>query len=257
MRNWLFLIVIFFISCEDALLEPSDIGVTGEIDLDITVNSDKVPDNLIVWYPFNGNTNDESGNELNSTVYEAELDVDRHGEIDSSYSFSTYDSPSWGERDDIMVTEYNELMNVESFTLFAWIRWEEKPNPYKTRPSTIMSRQDGDGLYNIFRFKIYNGGELLLQLGEEGVTSGYKVNRDEWTHVAVSYDEGIVKFYVNSILVNLISTDLEISTQPSHLTIGETWLANGYWYHFNGDLDDVGISNGSLTECEIRNLYEL
>jgi len=256
MKNWLFLIVILFASCEDSPIDPIDIGNIEEIDVDITVSSDNIPEDLIVWYPFNNNSNDESGNELHATPFDAILDVDRHNVVNSSYKFSINKTVR-SEKDNILITEHDDKMNVESFTLFAWIKPHEKTGEFRDKPSTIMSRWDGDDLEDIFRFQILDNGEIHLQLNNDSFFSGYIIEYDTWSHVAVSYDKGVIKFYVNSILVNLTQTETIIDQNISHLTIGETWMKNGYWYNFNGNLDDVGISNGSLTECEIKKLYEL
>ncbi len=37
--------------------------------------------------------------------------------------------------------------------------------------------------------------------------------------------------------------------------LGQTWQYNGYWYHLEGDLDDLGIWNRALTGSEIQQLY--
>jgi hypothetical protein len=254
MKKMLFLLAIFLLGCEDPYLEMTSL----EEEIAILEEIPSIDSDLIVWYPFNNNSNDESGNNLHATVYEAELDYDRHDSINSSYKFDISDDPSWGEKDDIMVTEYSDLMDVSSFTLFAWVNPQVKVGEYEGRPNTIMARWDGDGLGKIFRFQILSDGRIKFQTGEnQNYFSTYSIGYDKWSHVAVSYDNRIIKFYVDSILVDLVQIDVDINLSPSHLTIGETWMANGYWYHFNGRIDDVGISNGSLTECEIKKLYEL
>jgi hypothetical protein len=259
MKKVLFLLVILMLGCQDPYLEM--ISLEEEISmLEETTTLEEtsnISSDLIVWYPFNNNSNDESGNNLHATVYEAELDYDRHDSINSSYKFDINDNPSWGERDDVLITEYDSIMDVDSFTLLAWVKPQTKPSPYEGRPSTIMSRWDGDGLNSIFRFQILSNGEIHFQMEDESFYSEYMLEYDTWSHVALSYDNGVIKFYVNSILVNLTQTDIILKTMPSHLTIGETWMGNGNWYHFNGNLDDIGISNGSLTECEIRSFYNL
>ena len=47
-----------------------------------------INDNLIAYYPFNGNVNDESGNGNNGTVYGAILTEDRFGNPNSAYDFN-------------------------------------------------------------------------------------------------------------------------------------------------------------------------
>ena len=44
-------------------------------------------DGLVAFYPFNGNADDESGNENHGTAHGAILTTDRSGNIDSAYAF--------------------------------------------------------------------------------------------------------------------------------------------------------------------------
>jgi len=46
---------------------------------------------LVVYYPFNGNTNDESGNENHGYISGATLTQDRFGNVNSAYSFDGID----------------------------------------------------------------------------------------------------------------------------------------------------------------------
>lgn len=45
-------------------------------------------DNLVGWWPFNGNANDESGAGNHGTVNGASLSTDRFGNLTSSYLFT-------------------------------------------------------------------------------------------------------------------------------------------------------------------------
>jgi len=133
MKKMLFLLAIFLLGCEDPYLEMTSL----EEEMAILEETPGISSDLIVWYPFNNNSNDESGNNLHATVYEAELDYDRHDSINSSYKFDINDNPSWGERDDVLMTPYDSIMDVNSFTLLAWVKPQIKPAPYEERPSTI------------------------------------------------------------------------------------------------------------------------
>ena len=44
-------------------------------------------DDLVAYYPFNGNANDESGNGNNGTIFRATLTTDRFGNANRAYSF--------------------------------------------------------------------------------------------------------------------------------------------------------------------------
>jgi hypothetical protein len=71
---------------------------------------------LVAYYPFNGNTNDESGNGNNGTVVGATLAADRFGDSNAAYEFpgSSY----------ISVPTPSQILNTSSdqFTFQAWIK---------------------------------------------------------------------------------------------------------------------------------------
>jgi hypothetical protein len=61
-----------------------------------SVNAQTIPsyipsEDLVAWYPFNGNANDESGNGNNGTVNGATLTTDKDGNENSAYSFDGND----------------------------------------------------------------------------------------------------------------------------------------------------------------------
>src|SRR6266481_4068540 len=79
---------------------------------------------LVAYYPFNGNALDESGNGNNGTVVGATLTADRFGNENSAYYFSgsqyisAPDSPS--------------LNSTTGLTLAAWVKvssWSTPPYP--------------------------------------------------------------------------------------------------------------------------------
>lgn len=247
MKKVLLLIFMFLIGCSG---DTEDFG--NEI-----LNECPVPiENQIVEYKFNGNGSDSSTNNLNTEIIEATFDNDRFGSSNSSLNFDTSDNPSWGEIDDISITQYNSVMDVDNLTLYAWVNIKDKSGEYKGRPSTIMARWDGSTNNSIFRFQVLGNGELFLQVSDDiSYTTDDSISFNEWNHVAVSFNNGNVKFYFNGGLVQEISKDTSLNQGESHLTIGEVWMANGYWHYFNGNLDDVGMFNKALTACEIETLY--
>ena len=58
----------------------------------LSLSASALSQNLVAYYPFNGNANDESGNGNNGTVYGAQLVTDRFNVANSAYHFngSTY-----------------------------------------------------------------------------------------------------------------------------------------------------------------------
>ena len=71
---------------------------------------------LVAYYPFNGNANDESGKGSHGIVDGAALSPDRHGVSGKAYRFD-------GATDKIRIATYDSL-NVGSRTVAAWFQTE-------------------------------------------------------------------------------------------------------------------------------------
>ena len=73
---------------------------------------------LKAFYPFNGNANDESGNDNNGTVNGAALTTDRNGETDNAYYFDGNSS--------ITTTTANNLpIGNHDFSISIWLTFDE------------------------------------------------------------------------------------------------------------------------------------
>ena len=75
-----------------------------------------VPSNgLIGWWPFNGNANDESLNGNNGSVNGATLTTDRHGNINSAYTFN-------GVNNFISVSGASAVTYSSGITISCWYK---------------------------------------------------------------------------------------------------------------------------------------
>ena len=94
------------------------------------------------------------------------------------------------------------------------------------------------------------------------MTSPFGLN--QWINIVIVFDNSIsnglsgIKFYVNGYLIINYSTlngaNLNINSGNSlPLTFAKSRLENNYY--FSGQLDDIGIWNRVLSECEIQDLY--
>ena len=77
--------------------------------------------NLIAYYPFNGNANDESGYGNHGTVNGATLTSDRFGNTDSAYSFDG--------SNDIITVAHNEILNCsDELSISVWVKPNSQQN---------------------------------------------------------------------------------------------------------------------------------
>lgn len=191
-------------------------------------------DGLVVYYPFNGNANDESGNGIDGTVYNAVLSEDRYGEVDSAYSFD-------GSNDFIELPLSNSLDITGEISILFWMKREAEQALYYPAEK-----------YSYILRKI--GASIVVSLHDNGTIKGFNVSDivplQQWTHYSFTVDsDGVSRLYKNGDLIDTGTKLLPLSTSANPLRIGKK---NGGHYSYNGDLDEFMIYNRALTECEIK-----
>jgi hypothetical protein len=74
---------------------------------------------LLGWWPFNGNANDESGNNNNCTINGASPTTDRFNDLDRAYNFD-------GVNDYLIASTHNLPLSNNTVSISAWFL----PNQY-------------------------------------------------------------------------------------------------------------------------------
>ena len=220
-----------------------------------------VPTNgLVGYWPFNGNANDESGNGNNGTVNGATLTTDRFGLANKAYSFDGVD-------DFIEILHSLSLSFPNSKqTISFWIQIPNAPTPVVLE--SVMSKYSGSGsgltgftmhftssqlFYSIKNGLSSNGwGDCFLNTNQLNPFGSFK-------HVAFSNDNDSLRCYVDGINVNStdIGNSIFLGGNNYSMFFGKENLmayAGGLSF-FIGKLDDIGIWNRALNDCEIADLY--
>lgn len=213
-----------------------------------------INDGLIAHYPFNGNANDESGNENHGSVNGATLIRDRFGNSNSAYSFD-------GAKNHI-VTPKNGF-DKQIGTVAMWIN----PNDLSGRYGLwTIYRND----LNRIRFEI-NDQKLALIISyptgvilKEELLDNSSVNK--WYYVVMTYDfvNDIYKTYQNGTLLSQINTNYDsMDVTPSEMYIGiakdfddDDNDGSSFDFGFSGLIDDVRIYSRVLSDAEIQQLYQ-
>jgi hypothetical protein len=213
-----------------------------------------VPQNgLVGWWPFNGNANDESGNGNHGTVNGATLASDRFGNPNLAFSFD-------GVNDAITIPD-NALLRPSFITISAWVLSNNL-----TSGGTIISKKQSSGMGEQYILGHDNQGMANFQIKRNSncspgsnwqylYTPQNVINNSLWEHVVCTYDGVSMKFYNNSILVssfNPVPGGID-NCIGGNLNIG--WFSPTQFL-YNGIIDDIGIWNRALTNCEIAALYQ-
>ena len=214
---------------------------------------DYVPtEGLVAWYPFNGNANDESGNGNDGTVVGASATIDRDGNLNSALEFLGAPVPGT-DRTEVAVDNHVAVPNFgEGFENGISISlWSEV---YPTSESAFLQRRNNNNID--FSLELNNSQQPGVHLGFMALGSTSSIV-NEWTHIALSYDEQTVQLFKNGMLIASEPSTQNINSYDDLLLIGKYIYYGGNTHHFffNGKQDDIGIWNRALTEEEILALY--
>lgn len=205
------------------------------------------------YYPFNGNANDESGNDNHGTVNGATLTMDRYGRTAKAYNFN-------GTTNSIQAPHSSSFVFsvTQQLTMSAWINI----NSYKHQAIAFKGAATSPpGYYNewavliepdkTLRFKV-NGNADNTAYSDLASTPALQLNK--WSQVVATWDGNaqIMKLYLDGQQVgstSAISQIVSMSTQP--LFLG--YVGDG---PLDGMLDDVRIYQRALNAAEVSALFK-
>lgn len=223
---------------------------------------------LIAYYPFNGNANDESGNNLNGTVVGATITSDRNGSPNAAYLFANgqYISiPNTGNKNLFPITIslwYNSaLVPSGGFgTLFnkyenaSWNGFEINVADYNNVSNNGQILNNGFGTAAHY---LRNGESRIIGYYGEPEFLQQKIEFNKWYHYTFVVDQFGAKIFLGGELID--SHNWSGTSGPC--TTGSLWKIGGTrtgattW--FNGKIDDVRVYDRALTPAEIAYISKL
>jgi uncharacterized protein (TIGR02145 family) len=219
----------------------NDDGITYGNEITFSTVEDLPIGGLAAYWPFNGNANDESGNNNNGTVYGATLVADRFGNPEKAYYFN-------GISNKIYIG--NSLIVQGHITVACWIKSTDIGNQ-------IIS----SGSRNSYRIgKTKDGVDAAVYLTDSSDGYGLDVHAvtdcSDWTHVAIVYNGVSLDLYVNGQLMDSAYGPGNVfCNQPVYLNFGTYQWLSTYYGFYQGYLDDVYMFNRALSNSEIEALY--
>jgi hypothetical protein len=205
-----------------------------------------VPSNgLVGWWPFNGNANDESGNNNNGTVNGATLTADRFGNVNKAYSFD-------GNTSNILINSNTSLNLSSTFSFNFWI----KSSQYPIGSSVSHLIVKGSNTTNEYSITWSNYKPALNKQGTQTIaitTNPLDTNR--WYNLSFVFNYPQAKIYIDNILVVTGNATSMINSSNTPLYIGTISGQTGLNKVYKGVIDDIGIWNRELTQQEISDLY--
>jgi hypothetical protein len=231
-----------------------------------TVDSLKI--GLLVYYPFNGNANDESGNDYHLTVSGATPAPDRFGIASKAYFFNGADL--------MTIPKLLKADGKTGSTVSLWFKATKDSIGSDVFLNFFSNRTDQGCSSNFTLFKTPSGYDIQSAyfLEESNFGCSIAINGNSvpdptaaWQHVVFvqrPFPSAITPFvhyhYLNGNALikktgsafNPISTSFVYGGQVA----AQKFLSSSYNY-FNGSIDDIRIYNRALSENEIQKLYTL
>jgi uncharacterized protein (TIGR02145 family) len=211
----------------------------------IKEGSDSVPHlrrGLIAYFPFNGNTNDESGNGHHATSNGISFVPDRFGNQNSAISVS-------GENNSISFRGYQ--LPGAATTLTFWVM------PTKDTNDTILQNTTPLGMKMLLRvvkkhyqLELKIGGQNII-LGDSRGWTNCDPQRPRFDFIGISYNEESIRFIVNYRLLSEYSLPLEDLKLRYPVAVKQDPS-----FTFSGVLDDLRIYQRSVHENVMTSLNE-
>ena len=199
---------------------------------------------LIAYYPFNGNSIDESGNGHDGTVNGATLTTDRFGNVNKAYSFNG--SNNW--------INLGTWFNYNKFSISLWVNKTGFSGDYEC----IIDNNHYWNPPSSHQNWLLQGNPSSLEYGfgvpdfpAPGINFNLKLNK--WQHIICIKDSSTIKLYLDGILQNSVACNYAINYVDQNLCIGRH--GGQFLRCFMGELDDIRFYNYPISDSEISQLY--
>ena len=211
--------------------------------IELVDDSAPAPDGLVSWWQAEGNANDavdsNHGTLVNGTSFDG-------GQVGQAFQFD-------GSDDFVEMGAPVNLRMTTAFTLDAWIH----PTGTGSGGSEGGIILNKEGEYEIARF---SDGTIRWAIantspGWDWINTGYLALLNQWTHIALTYDNGIIRSYVNGDLVHTFNGSGVIGDAHPGLDnfrIGGRQVASQF---FAGLIDEVDVFDRALTDSEVQAIF--
>lgn len=199
---------------------------------------------LVAYYPFVGNANDNYGNKLNASVSGATQTTNRFGTPNSAYNFST-------STDTVSATGFGGVFTqAGTYSVALWV--------YLNSTASNMNVWNfGGGSANrhnllmdsaSFYYQLYNGTSYV---GKNGTNLGLNT----WHNVVCTNNNRTVDLYINGVLATSTGAGYAVTTTGNILYFGYPGSITNGSRAIDGYISDVKIYSRVLTQAEVIDTY--
>ena len=196
----------------------------------INLSEASITEGLFIYYPFDGNALDVTGNGYDGLVNGAVLANDRFGTPDSAYFFDGVD--------DYIENSRFTTSSLSAISVAFWINTSQLSN------SRIAHTAYG-GFYHT------SSGQVTWFIDGSSSNNPYvgNINDGLWHFIVGTNDGSISYLYIDGILKSSVTEGIMLGDT---LTIGND---RGRNVPFEGIIDDFRVYNRALSQNEVIQLY--
>lgn len=210
-----------------------------------------LPLGLIGHYPFSGNANDISGNNINGVVTNATLTTDKYNNPNSAYYFNGTSS--------YILLPFSSLYDFKSSDSFSISVWVLPDQGYSWPAQAVVVKAP---THPDFTLSQWNYGTYILNYkGMGGFAFNNVLNGSTtftpnpcWYNIIQTYKNGVWKMYVNGVLESSDATQSRYILQDgsSRIAFGKKGESFGDWY--KGKMDEIRLYNRVLNQQEVDSI---
>jgi len=207
---------------------------------------------LVAYYPFNGNANDESVNTNDGTVNGATLANDRFGNADSAYSFDGIDDYiDFGDDASLQFT------GTPSMSVFGWAKLSGAGTFIGIDKYNSQGGSTGGANIGYYLAFFDTGVTTVVRAGfgdgvETKIDASTNINDGAWHLVGWTWDGSDVNIYVDGALDFTQPYTTSITDNSQALSLGKRIDLPTNLY--TGLMDDIRIYNRALSSSDITEL---
>ena len=205
------------------------------------------PQGLIAYYPFNGNVNDESGNNYHGALLGAATVTD----ILTIHKNNT----------DALKLPGGVMNGLTDFTIAAILKIDES-NPGHSWISCANPSQPNELLFSYHENVYPHRWQMLLNDQLFPFSSNSLLDDMSWHHAAVVREGSTAKLYIDGQqvgpVISVSNTSLTVDTNGFIVGQDQDYVGGGFDVSdsWAGKIDELRIYDYALTEQEIQSIYQ-
>jgi hypothetical protein len=222
----------------------------------ITRGYAEISSGLIAHYKLDGNALDSSGAAKHGTIMNTPYFAD--GPVGQSIHLQGRNHT--GSAGDHVRLPYFNFSTYSAFSIALWVKWDADAGIGHGEGFFSAGCHCGSGLVGIGAYGESPNYNISFTTGTKGGDTRWQSSYwSKWKHLALVYQAGVVRGYVDGVLMVNSNVGTVVGQGNTNVGMGIHWWSGSpdVSTRFIGSLDDVRLYNRALTSTDIGQLYAL